>query len=66
MSSEKIIIGKSLMNIHEINKDDITRSIIMILRDRTPSGYEYVRDFKSIPPPPLTTQKRCLIKVDMN
>ena len=43
MSSEILIIGKSLMNIHETLEDDITRSIIMDLRDTTSAGFEPAR-----------------------
>ena len=43
MSSETLIIGKSLMNIHETLEDDITRSIIMVLKDTTSTGFEPAR-----------------------
>ena len=43
MSSEKIIIGESIMNIHEKFEDDITKSIIMVLKDTTSAGFEPAR-----------------------
>ena len=43
MSSEKLIIGESIMNIHEKNEDDITKSILMILKDTTSTGFEPAR-----------------------
>ena len=43
MSSETLIIGKSLMNIHDKIKDDITKSIIMVVRDTTSAGFEPAR-----------------------
>ena len=43
MSSEKIIIGESIMNIHETFEDDITKGIVMVLRDTTSAGFEPAR-----------------------
>ena len=43
MSSEKIIIGESIMNIHETFEDDITKGIVMVLRDTTSAGFEHAR-----------------------
>ena len=43
MSSKTFIVGKSIVNIHEKIEDDVTKSIIMVLKETTSAGFEPAR-----------------------